>query len=273
MWETICDAWACWSGWKFGPNSTEYPYSPRQFQNTPPPQNWNLARSWDFWVFSVTEYPPPPPGLPNGKLCVVSYHMWRLYPTWITTRFVNCWFTNEGKPHPENSWNRGESFAIRIYSIHQIHFIMQSRSIMYWAPPKGSEIATTNVTFITLSFFYLPQRSWGKVIFSEACVPLWADTPPPRSSACWEIWATSGQYASYWNAYLLPPANEVWGKVIFLHLFVILFTGGVCLSACWDTTTPRTMHPPQHRACWGIWATSGWYASYWNAYLLFAVCR
>ena len=24
----------------------------------------------------------------------------------------------------------------------------------------------------------------------------------------------------------LPPANEVWGKVIFLHLFVILFKGG-----------------------------------------------
>ena len=24
----------------------------------------------------------------------------------------------------------------------------------------------------------------------------------------------------------LPPANEVWGKVIFLHMFVILFTGG-----------------------------------------------
>ena len=26
---------------------------------------------------------------------------------------------------------------------------------------------------------------------------------------------------------LLPPANEVWGKVIFLHLSLILFTGGV----------------------------------------------
>ena len=24
----------------------------------------------------------------------------------------------------------------------------------------------------------------------------------------------------------LPPANEVWGKVMFLHLSVILFTGG-----------------------------------------------
>ena len=40
----------------------------------------------------------------------------------------------------------------------------------------------------------------------------------------------------------LPPANEVWGKVIFLHLFVILFTGGVCLSACWDITPPSS--PP-----------------------------
>ena len=30
--------------------------------------------------------------------------------------------------------------------------------------------------------------------------PLGADTPP--HSACWEIRATSGRYASYWNAYL-----------------------------------------------------------------------
>ena len=32
-------------------------------------------------------------------------------------------------------------------------------------------------------------------------------------------------------------------KVIFLHLFVILFTGGVCLNACWDTTPPRNRPP------------------------------
>ena len=37
-------------------------------------------------------------------------------------------------------------------------------------------------------------------------------------------------YAIGWYSYL-PPANEVWGKVIFLHLFVILFTGGACVVA------------------------------------------
>ena len=37
----------------------------------------------------------------------------------------------------------------------------------------------------------------------------------------------------------LPPANEVWGKVIFLHLSVILFTGGVP-----GQVHPRQVHPP-----------------------------
>ena len=32
--------------------------------------------------------------------------------------------------------------------------------------------------------------------------PSWKTDPPPPSSACWEIRATSGRYASYWNAYL-----------------------------------------------------------------------
>ena len=57
---------------------------------------------------------------------------------------------------------------------------------------------------------------------------------------------------------LLQPANEVWGKVILLHLFVILFTGG----STWAGTppgrytpqagthplgryTPRQVHPPE----------------------------
>ena len=72
--------------------------------------------------------------------------------------------------------------------------------------------------------------------------------------------------------------NEV-AKVMFLHLSVILFTpgvGGVCLSACWDTTplgsTPpqeahpleahTTTRPPPPDGC-----RCGRYASYWNAFL------
>ena len=35
-----------------------------------------------------------------------------------------------------------------------------------------------------------------------------------------------------------------WGKVMFLHVSAILFTGGgVCLSSCWDTLS-QTRHPP-----------------------------
>ena len=51
----------------------------------PPPKIYIYGTSWHF-DFSLSEYPPSPPDLPNGKLCVASYHMWRLYPTWITTR-------------------------------------------------------------------------------------------------------------------------------------------------------------------------------------------
>ena len=86
---------------------------------------------------------------------------------------------------------------------------------------------------------------------------------------------------------------------MFLHVCVILFTGGVCLSTCWDTPQqadppgqgdPLARHPPQQgdplarrppgkappwqrrpplcSACWEIRSTSGWYASYWNAILV-----
>ena len=90
--------------------------------------------------------------------------------------------------------------------------------------------------------------------------------------------------------------NEVVAKVIFLHLFVILFTGGV-LPQCmlgyhppWDqadppqeqadppqtrqTPSPGTGRPPPDQADppreadSSIRSTSGRYASYWNAFLL-----
>ena len=48
-------------------------------------------------------------------------------------------------------------------------------------------------------------------MFSQVSVcPEGRGVPGRRDGHC------SGRYASYWNAFLLlPPANEVWGKVIF----------------------------------------------------------
>ena len=176
----------------------------------------------------------------------------------------------------------------------------------------------TDIKVISNLLHYHPERSWGKVIFSEACVKnsvhrggVWADTPlgrhPPGSSACWEIWATSGRYASYWNAYLLflPAATKLGQGNIFTS--ICPQSGEGCLPQCMlgyppprsgtpppppppdqaqppgpgtspppEQTPPpgADTHPPQEQtplppeADCSIRLTSGRDASYWNAFLL-----
>ena len=118
-------------------------------------------------------------------------------------------------------------------------------------------------------------------------------------------------YVVFWCFYYRPQRS--WAKVMFLQASVILLTGGgVCLSACWDTPSPRadtpgadTHHPwskhhpgadtpweqtppgadtppgsrhptgsrdPPLEADSGIRSTSGQYASYWNAFLFYGQC-
>ena len=109
----------------------------------------------------------------------------------------------------------------------------------------------------------------------------------------------AGKVSTLASSIFITGRNEVVAKVIFLHLFVILFTGGVCLSACWDTTpqdqtppdqadtpsdqadtppdqadtppdqadTPLDQADPPWEAHTSIRSTSGRYASYWNAFL------
>ena len=76
----------------------------------------------------------------------------------------------------------------------------------------------------------------------------WADTPPGRHPLSPEDGHCSGQYASYWNAFLLPPANEV------------------CIRGCRPTEVVCIQgwfgRPPPPRN-----SKSGRYASYWNAFL------
>ena len=90
---------------------------------------------------------------------------------------------------------------------------------------------------------------------------------------------------------LLPPATKLGQGYVFTCVCDSVH-GGVWPIACWDTPPlnqrqaplPRDQAPRQSRlpwdqappkcgACWEIWATSGRYASYWNAILFFKCVR
>ena len=98
--------------------------------------------------------------------------------------------------------------------------------------------------------------------------------------------------AGHFLRVLLPPANEVWGKVIFSEARVKnSVQGGLpqCMlgyhypslgqgrQTPWDhTSTPPGpgRHPPSgSRACWQIWSMSGRYASYWIPILYFSATK
>ena len=103
-----------------------------------------------------------------------------------------------------------------------------------------------------VKFFYRPQRSWGKVISSEACVN--NSVHRGGGAACMVLF---GGHAWF---YLGGMRGFIWGGV---HGFiwgacVVLFgghawfySGGVCGFFGYNE----------------IWSMSGRYASYWNAFL------
>ena len=64
-----------------------------------------------------------------------------------------------------------------------------------------------------------------------------------------------GSWATGIVIVLLPPANEVWGKVMFLHLSVCLFTaGGWSASVGGSASRGDWADPPP--GYYGIWSTS-----------------
>ena len=81
---------------------------------------------------------------------------------------------------------------------------------------------------------------------------------------------------------LLPPANEVWRKVMFLHASTILVHRGegVCLrrGVYYIQGLSRSPRSTSRRICvWGVgrrppYSKSGRYASYWNAFLFTMRC-
>ena len=90
------------------------------------------------------------------------------------------------------------------------------------------------------------------------------------------------QYFQRFPWIIKPPVfyrpQRSWGKVMFLQVCVILFTGGVpdqVHPPGPGTPPPDQAHPPRTRytppGTREIRSTRGRYASYWNAFLLFVL--
>ena len=90
---------------------------------------------------------------------------------------------------------------------------------------------------------FLPTVKEGNVFRSISHSVLAGECLPTRGSLPSSGSHCSGRYTSYWNAFLLPPANRVCEKVIFLQVCVILSRGGVYPIMQWASTPPRQTPP------------------------------
>ena len=79
---------------------------------------------------------------------------------------------------------------------------------------------------------------------------------------------------------LLPPATKLGQGYVFTRVCDSVHGGGGSASVHAGIPPPRSRPPPEQTppleqtapvssACWEIWATSGRYASYWNAFLCY----
>ena len=100
-------------------------------------------------------------------------------------------------------------------------------------------------------YSYRPQRSWAKVIFSQACVTLFTGGGGGSASV------HAGIPHHHHLLEQTPPGADPPGP-------------GRHLPPGADPPGPG--RPPQRRACWEIRSTRGRYASYCNA-ILFIVCN
>ena len=113
-------------------------------------------------------------------------------------------------------------------------------------------------------YFYRPQRSWGKVMFSQACVILFT---------------VGGCLPQCMLGYTHPPGADPPGadKPLPQSRHPLEQTP----PSPGADTLPRadTPQPPPpgadtpHRACWEIRSTRGQCASYWNAILFTCILR
>ena len=100
-------------------------------------------------------------------------------------------------------------------------------------------------------FFFDCIYKYSTCVLGSVCFPV--DLPTDNDS----LINVCCEFASI----IVTGRNEVVAKVMFLLVSVILLTGGICPSACWDTThppgadtppgadppPPRSRHPPREQ--------------------------
>ena len=151
------------------------------------------------------------------------------------------------------------SFQVFFGTVIKIYAFLSLVDILVSGCGGRESLFNTPRSWTKYSFNYRPQRSWAKVIFSQASVcpqggsaslhagmppprtrppgsrhspgpdppPPGADTPPgadpPSQEADSSIWSMSGQYASHWNAFLFYGA---FGKCQNVGLVLSVGEGG-----------------------------------------------
>ena len=149
---------------------------------------------------------------------------------------------------------------------------------IYWAFKRETMLTTLlqfmkpDTELLSIFIYYRPQRSWGKVIFSQACVILFTGGGACVAGGvcCGRGHAWLGGHA--WQGVCMAGGACVaggvhgWGACMAGgHAWQGSLHGGGCMAG---GHCVRDMHtPPSRYYGYGIQSMSGRYASYWNAFL------
>ena len=186
MWETICDAWACWSGWNFGPNSMEYPHSEVGSEYSPP-KKWKMSGTLNF---VLPEYPPKMKNVRDFEFRVTgippqmkNVRDFEFHVTGIPSQNEKCqglWISCYQNTPPKMKNVR--DFEFRVTGI----------------PPQWKMSGTLN--------FMLPEYP----LKNEKCQRLWIscywNNPPKKNLKCQGLWISC-----YWNT---PPKKFKFRQIL-----------------------------------------------------------
>ena len=164
---------------------------------------------------------------------------------------VNFNFQGYNRPEPE----------VRFYIFKAPNFQSNNFCTLNLSPPRQRSGESYIFGCVCPSFYVTKvarEGRWSHVTITHDALDLTVQLP----LWTWDLTYPTGMLSCFILLTFLPPANEVWGKVMFLHLCVILFTGGSTQHP--HRQTPLDADPPGCRppsrcrspGCTPPWQTS-----------------